>query len=121
MLKNVPDSQSLQRQFQDASAQLTNVIQRLISSGNPNVSNAIQDITRVTQSLRKLEQGVNDHMKIRQSQLGALMGVGNVINSSLGPKRVLEEVMDTLIALMRAERGFLMLRESDGKLSVQIA
>jgi len=121
MIKNVPNLQSLQRQFQDANAHLANVMQRLIRTGNPDALSAVQEITRVTQSLRNLEQGVNDHLKVRQSQLGALMGVGNVINSSLGPKRVLEEVMDTLIALMRAERGFLMLRESDGELSVQIA
>ena len=49
------------------------------------------------------------------------MNVGQMINSSLGLKRVLEEVMDSLIALMRAERGFLMLRESNGELSVRIA
>jgi putative nucleotidyltransferase with HDIG domain len=50
-----------------------------------------------------------------------LMGVGSVINSSLGLKRVLEEVMDRLIVLMNAERGFLMLREADSELKVQIA
>ena len=49
------------------------------------------------------------------------MGVGRAINSSLGLKRVLEEVMDTLIELMRAERGFLMLRESNGELAVKLA
>jgi adenylate cyclase len=44
-----------------------------------------------------------------------------MINSSQGLKRVLEEVMDSLIALMYAERGFLMLRESGGDLTVRIA
>lgn len=47
------------------------------------------------------------------------MGVGSAINSSLGLKQVLEEVMDTLIALMGAERGFLMLREFDGEMKVR--
>ena len=121
MAKNVPDLTMLQSQFQDANAKLANIMQRLIKTGNPDALNAVQDLTQLTQSLRKVEQGVVDNVAVRQSQLGALMGVGNVINSSLGPKRVLEEVMDTLIALMRAERGFLMLRESDGGLSVQIA
>jgi len=51
----------------------------------------------------------------------ALVGVGSVINSSLGLKQVLEEVMDRLIALMGAERGFLMLREPSGELNVRIA
>lgn len=121
MVKNVPNVQLLQQQFQDTTALLMNVIQSIARSGNPTAMNAIEDLSRAAQSLRRLEQGVNDHLKVRQSQLGALMGIGNVINSSLGPKRVLEEVMDTLIALMRAERGFLMLRESSGELSVQIA
>jgi putative nucleotidyltransferase with HDIG domain len=68
-----------------------------------------------------VEQSVNEYLKDRQSQLGALMGVGRAINSSLGLNRVLEEVMDTLIELMRAERGFLMLREATGELEVRIA
>ena len=97
------------------------IVGGLAKAGNPVASTAIQDLTRVTQSVSDLEKSVNDYLKARQSQLGALMGVGRVINSSLGLKRVLEEVMDTLIELMRAERGFLMLREPNGELTVRIA
>ena len=122
MFKPIIDMQSIQRQFQDVRALLMRVVGSLTKTGDPVVSIAIQDITRVTQSVSTLEQSVNDYLKIRQSQLGALMGVGRAINSSLGLKRVLEEVMDTLIELMRAERGFLMLRNSEtGELSVRIA
>jgi len=122
MFKPMIDIQSIQRQFQDVRALLMRVVGSLTKTGDPVVSIAIQDITRVTQSVSTLEQSVNDYLKIRQSQLGALMGVGRAINSSLGLKRVLEEVMDTLIELMRAERGFLMLRNSEtGELSVRIA
>jgi len=113
--------QSIQRQFQDIRAILTRAVGNLTKTGNPIVSTAIQDITRTTQSVSTLEQSVNDYLKVRQSQLGALMGVGRAINSSLGLKRVLEEVMDTLIELMRAERGFLMLRDPNGELSVRLA
>ena len=49
------------------------------------------------------------------------MDVGSVINSSLGLKRVLDEVMDTLIVLMKAERGFLMLKDQSGDFQVRIA
>src|SRR5512139_3956098 len=49
------------------------------------------------------------------------MSVGYMINSSLGRQRVLEEVMDSLIALMHAERGFLMLCQSNGELKPEIA
>ena len=122
MFKPMIDIQSIQRQFQDVRALLMRAVGSLTKTGDPVVSIAIQDITRVTQSVSTLEQSVNDYLKIRQSQLGALMGVGRAINSSLGLKRVLEEVMDTLIELMRAERGFLMLRNSEtGELSVRIA
>jgi len=121
MFKTSVDLQSIQKQFRDIRALLMNIVGGLARLGNPVISTAIQDISRITQSLSNVEQSVNDYLQVRQSQLGALMGVGRAINSSLGLSRVLEEVMDTLIELMRAERGFLMLRESNEELSVRIA
>jgi len=115
------DVHSIKRHFKDVNSLLMNVVDSLSRSGNPIVSTALQDITRVSQSLLMLEQSVGDQLKLRESQLRALMSVGQVINSSLGLRRVLEEVMDSLISLMRAERGFLMLREPDGELVVRIA
>lgn len=111
----------LHKQIQDVNSILTSVVARLTLMGNPIVSTAIQDITRITESLDRLEIGVNDQLTDRRSQLSALMGIGNMINSSLGKERVLEEVMDSLITLMRAERGFLMLRRRNGELRPVIA
>ena len=121
MIKNPADTHAIQRHFKDVNALLMNVVDSLSRSGNPIVSAAIQDITRVSQSLLMLEQSVGDQLKLKESQLRALMSVGQVINSSMGLRRVLEEVMDSLITLMRAERGFLMLRESNGEFVVRIA
>ena len=121
MIKSPSDTHAIQRQFKDVNMMLMNVVDGLSRSGNPIVSTALQDITRVSQTLLMLEQSVSDQLKLKQSQLRALMSVGQVINSSLGLRRVLEEVMDSLISLMRAERGFLMLREPDGELAVRIA
>lgn len=121
MIKNPTDMHAIQSHFKNVNALLMNVVDSLSRSGNPIVSTAIQDITRVSQSLLMLEQSVGDQLKLKQSQLRALMSVGQVINSSLGLRRVLEEVMDSLISLMRAERGFLMLREPNGELVVRIA
>ena len=121
MIKSLSDTNAIQRHFKDVNTMLMNVVDGLSRSGNPIVSTALQDITRVSQSLLMLEQSVSDQLKLKQSQLRALMSVGQVINSSLGLRRVLEEVMDSLISLMRAERGFLMLREPDGELAVRIA
>jgi len=120
MFKRNVDLQSIQKQFRGARELLVNVVGSLTRIGGPVASTAVQDISRITQSLSDLEQSTNDYLNIRQNQLGALMGVGRAINSSLGLNGVLEEVMDTLIELMRAERGFLMLRESNGELAVRI-
>jgi putative nucleotidyltransferase with HDIG domain len=108
--------QLVQRHFKDINFLLTNLVDGLSGSGNPIVSRAIQDITHVSQSLSTLEQIVAEEIQSKQDQLKALMEIGSVINSSLGRKRVLEEVMDSLIKLMRAERGFLILLDPmDGK------
>jgi GAF domain len=120
MFKRNVDRQSIQQQFRGARALLVNVVGSLTRIGGPVVSTAAQYTSRFTQALSDLEQSTNDYLNIRQSQLGALMGVGRAINSSLGLNRVLAEVMDTLIELMRADRGFLMLRESTGELMVRI-
>jgi putative nucleotidyltransferase with HDIG domain len=121
MIKTPADAHSIQRQFKGINAMLMNIVDSLSRSGNPIVSTALQDITHVSQSLLLLEQSVSDQLKLKESQLRALMSVGQVINSSRGLRRVLEEVMDSLISLMRAERGFLMLREPNGELAVRIA
>jgi putative nucleotidyltransferase with HDIG domain len=120
MIKSPTDTNSTQRHFRDINFLLTNLVDALSGSGNPLVSRAIQDITHVSQSLSTLEQIVTEEMQSKQNQLKALMEIGSVINSSLGRKRVLEEVMDSLIKLMRAERGFLILIDPiDGKRKIE--
>jgi putative nucleotidyltransferase with HDIG domain len=117
MIKNPTDMHDIQRRFKDVNTLLMNVVDSLSRSGNPIVSRAIQDMTHVSQSLLSLEQNISGEMASKQHELKALIGIGSVINSSLGRKRVLEEVMDSLIKLMRAERGFLILKDPiDGKL-----
>lgn len=117
MIKIPTDINIVERQFKDINVILMNIVDSLSRSGNPIVSRTIQDITCISQSLVTLEQTVGDEMTLKQDQLKALMGIGSVINSSLGRKRVLEEVMDSLINLMQAERGFLILRDpASGKL-----
>lgn len=121
MIKNPSDAETVQQHFSEVNTLLINVLDSLSPSGDLVISTVIPEIRRASQSLLMLEQIISSLLKLKQSQLGALMNVGQMINSSRGLKRVLEEVMDSLIALMRAERGFLMLRESNGELSVRIA
>ena len=111
MYKSLSDVKTIEHQFRDLNALLMNVVDSLSRSGNPIVSRVIQDITRVSQSLGRLEQSMSNEMQVEQSQFRALKAVGSAVNSSLGRKRVLEGVMDSLIDLMQAERGFLILRD----------
>lgn len=51
----------------------------------------------------------------------ALYNVSRVLGSSLDLQTVLDQVMDAIIQLTGAERGFLMLRDDDGGLAVKAA
>jgi PAS domain S-box-containing protein len=53
-------------------------------------------------------------------RMQALANTGNVINSSLELNTVLAEVMDTIIRLTGAERGFLMLKDEHGELQFSL-
>ena len=56
----------------------------------------------------------------RQS-LRALAQIGQVVNSSIELEVVLQTVMDTIIRLTGAERGFLMLKDETGEFVITIA
>jgi HD-GYP domain-containing protein (c-di-GMP phosphodiesterase class II) len=71
--------------------------------------------------MQLLQTSVSEQLNTGQRQLQALVSVGRVINSSKGLERVLNEVMDSVIELMRAERGFIMLRDDEGKFQTQAA
>jgi PAS domain S-box-containing protein len=78
-------------------------------------------LTPVKLTLEALARRVENQEKERQ-QMRALQEVGAVINSSLDQSQVLNTVMDTIIELTGAERGFLMLvDESTGELGVEVA
>ena len=121
MISQPDNLHSIQRHFQDVRSLMVSITSNATNMGGNEGARIVKDISRVMQSLVSLENSVVDQLKSRETQLGALMGVGRTINSSLGLKRVLEEVMDSLIELMHAERGFLMLRESNGELRERIA
>ncbi len=54
-------------------------------------------------------------------RLALLYRVSQTFNSSLNLDEVLDRVMDEVIAAVQAERGFLMLREPDGRLVFRVA
>lgn len=83
-----------------------------------------QTILSSTNSLReeyrKIEKSINALEDERQS-FHALVSTGRIINSTLDPEEVLQVAMDNIIRLTDAERGFLMMVESDDRLRIQVA
>jgi PAS domain S-box-containing protein len=81
---------------------------------------AIEGLSQLAGSLSRLSRQISFHEEERTNLL-ALAEIGQVINSSLEPEEVLRIVMDTIVRLTGAERGFLMLKDDDGSLSIRIA
>jgi putative nucleotidyltransferase with HDIG domain len=121
MVDMISDVQIIQRDFQVIHNVLLNAMDGLSGLSNPVASTAVQDLSNLTNSLQILQSRVSEYLHTNQRQLRALVGVGHVINSSRGLEAVLDEVMDAVIALMRAERGLIMLCDADGELPVKAA
>ena len=100
-------------------AQLRDEVQKSSAAVPPRLVQAInQLLSSLNRMNKQFSQLEDDH-----NNLIALADVGQVVNSSLELDEVLRIVMDTIIQLTGAERGFLMLREdgADGKLVTHIA
>ena len=108
------DTLSVQEQFKDLNALLIKVMSELSRADDPTTSVAVQDLSQITNSMQLLQSKISEQLHTGQRQLQALVSVGSEINSSKGLERVLNKVMDSVIGLMRAERGFLVLRDDDG-------
>ena len=86
------------------------IIEDSLLKSNENVKNRFDEV------LRKMEEFETEHGNLR-----ALAGIGQVVNSTLELDSVLEIVMDTIVRLTGAERGFLMLRDEQGDMTSRVA
>jgi PAS domain S-box-containing protein len=88
---------------------------------NPDVLQAQKSLLEMQRILPKFQQAVDTLAREREA-LRALYEVGQVVNSTLELDQVLNQVMDHIIELTGAERGFLMLRgEATGDLEFRVA
>ncbi len=80
-------------------------------------------LTRQVEKLTDLMERVDEEQKQRRKEgrFEALYNVSRLLGSSLDLQTVLDQVMDAIIRLTGAERGFLMLRDDDGGLAVKVA
>lgn len=80
-------------------------------------------LTRQIEKLSEMMEKVDEDQKQRRKEgrFEALYNVSRLLGSSLDLQTVLDQVMDAIIGLTGAERGFLMLRDDDGGLAVKVA
>jgi len=81
---------------------------------------AVENINNLETILGQLSKKM-EAFETEHSNLLELAGIGQVVNSTLETDSVLQIVMDTIVRLTRAERGFLMLRDEHGKMTTRIA
>ena len=83
------------------------------SSSIGNIEQLKDQIAQLRRKILALEE--------ERKNLEALSQTGSAINSTLELDTVLQMVMDTIIRLSGAERGFLMLKNAVGELDMQVA
>ena len=69
----------------------------------------------------KSAAGLVERAAVLEGRLRRLLRINKRLNSDLRLSRVLETIIDTVIELTDAERGFLLLKDSDGELVVKVA
>jgi adenylate cyclase len=77
------------------------------------LSNLESNLFQVSKSVTAVEE--------ERSKLLALARTTQAVNSSLELDEVLQLVMDTIIRITAAERGFLMLRDAQGEMATRVA
>jgi len=82
--------------------------------------NTVEELNDLIDKLKKLSQQI-ESFEAEHGNLMALANIGQVVNSSLEHDEVLRIVMDNIVRLTRAERGFLMLRNEKGEMVTQVA
>lgn len=96
-------------------------IRHTLEEGGIEVPDRVIDaLNHLAGRLNRLSRRIAQHEEERNDLL-ALADIGQVVNSSLELNDVLRIVMDTIIRLTGAERGFLMLRDNDEDLSIRVA
>ncbi|MGD0611610.1 MAG: adenylate/guanylate cyclase domain-containing protein [Anaerolineales bacterium] len=99
------------------SSQIRASLQKVRSSLPPDTLESLSSLETTLFSLSRQVTAVEEE----RSKLLALAGVTQAVNSSLELDEVLRLVMDTIIQLTEAERGFLMLRDAQGDMVMRVA
>jgi PAS domain S-box-containing protein len=104
---------ALRRVVQKTRAALQASRRELPSGVLEGLSQAEYDLDRLTTLIASTEAQFRHTL--------ALTEIGQVVNSTLELDEVLRIVMDNIVGLSRAERGFLMLKDESGKFTAHVA
>jgi signal transduction histidine kinase len=96
-----------------------NLIRSQVKAGRIDEAFLNRQIDKMNEILDRY--AADQQQRKRAEQFEALYNVSRVLGSSLDLQVVLDQVMDAIIQLTGAERGFLMLRDDDGGLEVKAA
>ncbi len=122
MASGSPNSDSIliERQI-SILCQLVERIQSSLTDETPiDFDATLEDLAQLSISLSNLNQQVHTQNEEHNHYL-ALANINQLLNSSLKVDDVLRVVMDTIVQLIGAERGFLMLMDASNQLSIHIA
>ena len=96
-----------------------NLIRSQVSTGHIDKEFALRQLDKIG---TLMDAFIEEHEERKAAgRFEALYNVSRVLGTSLDLQTVLDQVMDAVIQLTGAERGFLMLRDDDGGLKVEAA
>jgi signal transduction histidine kinase len=95
------------------------VLRSQAESGRVDVQFLSRQLDKLESVLGQVEADQQDRRK--EGRFEALYNISRLLGSSLDLQIVLNQIMDAIIQLTGAERGFLMLRDDDGGLTVKVA
>lgn len=118
--QTIQSTPSLDKQLKGLSMMAGRMRSALLPMRTSLPPNVIDELSQMEARLHRasLEVGSVDE---ERKNLFALADIGQVINSTLKLDEVLRIVMDTIVRLTGAERGFLMLANENGEMVTQIA
>lgn len=96
-----------------------NLLRSQIQAGRVETAFLAKQVDVLVDVLSRVDEERRQRKK--EGRFQALYNVSRLLGSSLDLQEVLDQVMDAIIHLTAGERGFLMLRDDDGGLSVKVA
>jgi len=111
---------TLDKQILALSQQTGRVRSGLLGIRSQLQTNTLEELSQIESRLHRTSQEVATSLE-NYKNLAALADIGQLVNSSIELDDVLRIVMDTIVRLTGAERGFLMLHDETGEMTTRIA